>query len=195
MNISAVMNRRVAVTVAVIGLLAMAVGLLWWNSPERGTAGASGDELVLAQGEDEDEDEGEVAQLETVEVTYDFFLARDPFESIMPEPPPTDPADPDDPTDPDEPTDPSDPVDPDNGVCQTNQEAVCDGRVVALLDVKEDQATIEVDGTAYVVAPGQSFATNFLLMGFAEGDCVDVLYMDGDEADTFRICVGDDVVK
>ena len=187
-------RRPVVLTAILAALLAIAVALTWWSPPQSGTAGAVGDGSVLAQAEDEDDeaDDGEVAQLETLDVTYDVFLARDPFESIMPPEPVTDPTDP---TDPDDPTDPTDPDDPNNGICQTNQEAVCDGRVVSVLEVEDDQATIEVDGLAYVVSPGQAFANNFMLIRIAGDECVDLMYLDGDEADIFRLCVGDGVAK
>lgn len=192
---TSVISRPVAVTAGVFGLLALIVGLIWWSAPQSGTADLASDDLVLAQADEaEGEDaEGDVA-LQSVDVTYDFFLARDPFESIMPpdEPPP--PTDPTDPTDPSDPTDPDDPTEPD-GACRTNEEAVCDGIVVAVTAVEAQQATIQVDGVGYVVVPGQTFAERFSLVRIVDGECVDLLYMDGDEAEVFRLCVGDPTAK
>lgn len=209
---------RLGVLLGMVLLLA-AVGALWWalaDGRDQGTASSSGsDEVVLAQSDegDAEPDEPEVASVE-LDVTYEVFLARDPFESIRPpEPAATDPDDAngdgngngtgdssDGSTDPDDPTDPSapdskDPVDGNgNGPCRTGTEAVCDGTVVVLQSVTATSATIQVGGVSYAVAPGDVFAGNFQLLRI-DGDCVDILYLDGDEADVFELCDGDIVAK
>ena len=184
----------VVLSVLVVALLAAAWWLVW-DGRESGAAGSDGEEDILAQGDEEDEaDDGDALDLATVEVTYDFFLARDPFESIRPPEPVTvdpDPTDPSDPTDPD-PTDP-DPTDPD-AACVVGAEAVCDGIVVDLIETDATQATIQVDGVTYVVSPGDAFAQRFVLLGI-DGECAEILYQNGDEAEVFTLCVGDTVAK
>ena len=199
----------VALSALALGTLLLTALTVWMLlgdvvGPNQAVDSGSQDELILAQDDaDDDEDTDDQAlQQAAIEVTYDAFLSRDPFESIMPpEPVADDPADPSDPSDPTSPTDPSapttptDPDDPsrpadkDDGVCRTGAEAVCEGTVVVVTAVSTEAATIEVNGIPFTVVPGQSFATNFTLLRI-DGTCVDLLYLDGDEADTFRQCVG-----
>ena len=140
-------------------------------------------------------------------VTYEIYLARDPFEPVVPEdlpqpdvadpddpvdptdPDPTDPdpTDPDptdpDPTDPDpvDPTDPRDPDEPDR--CEGDVEVVCNGEVVSLMDITEDDtgrlAVIQVDTTVYEVRSGEVFADRYRLLEIGT-DRVRVLFGDED---------------
>ena len=196
----------VALSALALGTLLLAALTVWMLlgdvvGPNQAVDSGSQDELILAQDDaDGDEDTDDQAlQQAAIEVTYDAFLSRDPFESIMPPEPvaddPADPSDPTSPTDPSAPTAPTDPDDPsrpadkDDGVCRTGAEAVCEGTVVVVTAVSADAATIEVNGTPFTVVPGQSFATNFTLLRIDDA-CADLLYLEGDEADAFRQCVG-----
>ena len=146
-------------------------------------------------GPDEPAEPGDAEEaVEAVTVTYEVYLARDPFEPVVPEevsepeptdPEPEDPADPD-PTDPDprapgdpsdphspdpdpsdpDPTDPTEPSDPDG--CVGNDEVVCDGHVVSVVEITEVDgdlvAVIQVDDVVYEVRVGQQFAERFRLL-------------------------------
>lgn len=219
MNATTGLQRRsigLGVLLGVVLLLA-AVGGLWWTLVDgraQGMASSSGsDELVLAQSDDEEAEQGEAeAAPVTLDVTYEVFLARDPFESIRPPEPVAADPDPDDPngngstsptngsTDPNGSPDPSAPGSKDpvsgsgDGPCRTGTEAVCEGTVVVLESVTATSATIQVGGVSYAIAPGDVFAGNFQLLRI-DGDCVDILYLDGDEADVFRLCDGDVIAK
>jgi hypothetical protein len=59
--------------------------------------------------------------------------------------------------------------------------------VVSLVDVTDTSARIQVAETTHDVAPGDSFAQNFQLVRIS-GNCVDILYSNGDEAEVFRLC-------
>ena len=188
-------GRRSRATIAVatiLGLLVLA-GAWWLLFGERafGTA-ADGATDVLAQeaDEDEDADEAELGEPLELAVTYDFFLARDPFESIRPPAPVT----PDPTNDNNDNNDTAPPPDNDNGLCVVGVEAVCNGMVVALQDVVNGVAEVNVDGVTYEVEPGETFATNFQLIRI-DGTCIDVLFMSGDEAEVFRLCLDADVAK
>ena len=211
MSTAAVTERSVARWGASIIVLLLAVLVVaWWvlgDGRDHGTAASNDDALVLAQTDDDETDEAEQLSAAAIEVTYDVFLARDPFESIRPPEPVA--ADPDDPnatdpttndttsngtTDPDPSTpDTKDPAAAD-GACVTGTEAVCDGIVLVLQDVGATSVTVEVNGVSYAVALGDSFAQNFQLLSI-EGECVNVLYLNGDEAEVFRLCDGDVVAK
>lgn len=206
-------SSRIARRALVAGLVLLALVATWLivdrNQPSTAVQGAA-EEDTLAQADD-DSDEGANENedleelLESLAVTYDVFIARDPFESIRPEEvvAPTDPSDPSDPTDPTDPTDPADPTDPsdlpptdpDDGLCRTGAEVVCDGQVLTLESIGDGQATFTVSGQSYVVAPGETFVTNFTLLRIADAACADVVYIDGDEADAFQVCVGDTTTK
>lgn len=192
-------------------VILLLLGLGWWlldTGRDGGAAGSDGTVILAQADEEEGEDDAETIELASIEVTYDFFLARDPFESIRPPEPvtapsdpsdPTSPTQPTDPTSPTQPTDPSDPTSPtpppgDDTTCTTGVEAVCDGIVVSLLDVDATTARIQVDQTTYDVEPGESFAQNFQLVRIS-GGCVDILYSNGDEAEVFRLCDGESVSK
>ena len=193
----------VTLSALAVGTLLLAALTTWmllgdFVGPNQAVDSGSQDELILAQDDTDDDDDADDLALQqaAIEVTYDAFLSRDPFESIMPPEPvaddpadPTDPADPSDPLAPTDPDDPSRPADKDDGVCRTGTEAVCEGTVVVVTAVSPEAATIEVNGTPFTVVPGQSFATNFTLLRI-EDTCADILYLDGDEAETFRQCVG-----
>ena len=118
------------------------------------------------------------------------FLSRDPFEPVVPEEDPdpaADPTDPDaDPNDTD-PTDPNaDPVDtdPDPDGCHGNDELVCDGQVLTLIEVSDPNgdpvAVFQVNTTRYEVSPGEAFADGFVLDRITGDGCAWVEY--GDEA-------------
>jgi hypothetical protein len=199
-------SRALALMVFVLagGVLASLVWMALGDTRASGAAASDRDEVILAQADqDEDSDENDAIDLPTIDVTYDLFLARDPFQTIRPPVPDPDPTE-QDPTDPSPvqptPTDPS-PADPspspsptppeDGGACMTGTEAVCDGIVVTLDSVAAGAADFEVDGSAHTASPGDVFANHFQLLRI-EGQCVDVLYADGD---VFRLCLGDSVSK
>ena len=141
-------------------------------------------------------------------VSYELFLARDPFEPVVPEPEPapdpTDPLAPTDPTDPADPTDPSAPIDPTdpsvpapgvtNGPCTGDTEVVCDGRVLSVVEVFESNgefvAVIQVDTMRYEVRAGDTFADVFEVVSIS-ADEVRLLF--GDRV--VRILVGDNALK
>lgn len=137
-------------------------------------------------------------------VSYELFLARDPFEPVVPEPAPeptdpTDPSDPSDPSDPGDPSDPTDPSDPDgggttNGACTGETEVVCDGEVLTVIEVFESNgefvAVIEVDTMRYEVRAGDTFADVYEVVSISP-DEVRVLF--GDRV--VRIQVGDNALK
>ena len=196
--------------VAAVALVAAAVGLL---SGEREGHVA---DTALAAVDDPDATEGDagVDGLEdlpdadeeflpdTLTVTYEIYLARDPFDPVVPEeepePAPTDPDDPDAP-DPDDPDAPApDPDDPDAPApderCEGEEEVVCNGHVVSLLEIDEvdgeQVATIQVDTTVYDVRTGERFAAHFNLLRI-EGDRATIQF--GDEI--FHARLGDHVLK
>lgn len=138
-------------------------------------------------------------------VTYELFLARDPFEPVVPEPVPDPPA----PTDPATPAPddgngpaPSDPGDTTvgnsnseaNGACTGTVEVVCEGRVVTVVELAEENGelvvVIQVDTMRYRVAVGDVFADNFQVISISP-EQVRILY--GDRV--ARIEVGDNALK
>ena len=137
-------------------------------------------------------------------VTYEIFLARDPFEPVVPEV--VEPVADQDPTnDPSDPSDPSSPADPGDGTpmiprepgdprCAGDQELVCDGRVITLLDVttigEQQVAVIQVDTTIHEVLVGQTFADNLEVRAI-DGSSVTIAYGDV----TFVIRSGGSVLK
>lgn len=79
--------------------------------------------------------------------------------------------------------------------CTQNGEVVCDGHVVSLVDVFVDEdgterAVIQVDESIYEVVAGQQFATNFQVSSI-DPPCVTLLYGD----DAFSLCEGEQVLK
>ncbi len=140
-------------------------------------------------------------------VTYELFLARDPFQPVVPEPV----------------TGPSDPSDPNgsgsngngsdtngsgtsngsgstngtsngnssgnsNGGCSGTSEVVCDGRVLTVIEVFEQNgellAVIQVDTMRYQVAVGDILADFFQVVSISP-DQVRVLY--GDSVVTIEV--------
>jgi hypothetical protein len=133
--------------------------------------------------------------------TYEVFLSRDPFARVIPEPAAPAPAPGESPvpgTDPGDPTDPTDPgeLPSTNGEeCVQNAELVCNGRVVTVIDIFTDDdgtltAVIRVNDTLYEVVEGDQFLT--FRVDRIDPPCVEL--MNGD-ADTFRICEGEAVLK
>lgn len=151
---------------------------------------AEGDE---AAGAAEDADEPIFLPL----VTYELFLARDPFEPVVPEPAPStpeqQPAAPTDPSDPDAP-----PADPNNSGnsedsnaspapsrCVSGTEVVCDGRVITVIEVFEQNgemvAILQVDTMRYEVRAGDVVLDTFEIISVS--------------AEAVRLLVGDRVVE
>lgn len=166
---------------------------------------------------DADESVGAEAALTT---TFEVYLARDPFEPVrQPEPAGTEPGDAppgeaddgspgedsdlpdsDAPRDPGAPPPPSDPDDPAAPPSQRQctggeEERVCDGRVVSLLDLTgsggERVAEIQVDTTIYTVRENEVFATHFQLVGFDGEDCVMLTF----GSETSSLCLGESSLK
>ncbi len=122
-------------------------------------------------------------------VAENIYLSRDPFEPVVPEDEPGDGNDGtsgngtngDGSPDPDGTNgDPVPPPTPDaDSTCVGSDELVCDGQVVTLEGTSGSgdsrTASIKVNSTTYVVAVGETFAANFVLLGF-DGDCVDIRY-------------------
>jgi hypothetical protein len=154
---------------------------------------------VVAEAEDEEDATATDEGLELIAlplVAYELFLARDPFEPVVPEPEPA-------------PTDPSDPDDADgngdgnvgngdgnsdgNGnvtdgsgdasapSCTRGVEVVCDGRVLTVVEVLEENgemvAVIQVDTMRWRVTVGDVFADIYQALSIS-ADEVRVLYGD-----------------
>ena len=147
----------------------------------------------------------EVVSVALPTVTYDVFLDRDPFEPVVEEVVEAAPVEGGDPTDPNAPPidpeltplDPALPVPilaPGESACSGEDEMVCAGQVLTLLDTSgagEDAvAVIQVDTTVYEATPGMRFAGNLVLRS-VDQDCANLSY--GDE--TFRLCTGARVMK
>lgn len=82
----------------------------------------------------------------------------------------------------------------DTGPCRGDDEVVCDGRVVTLIDVYvsggEAVAVVQVDSTLYEVRRGDTFAQNFQVISI-DPPCVTLLYGD----DAFTLCEGERTLK
>ncbi len=176
-----------------------------------GSTGSLPSGLSGQQAQEDPTDEPTTAQSDLVESitarvsSYEVFLARDPFEPVIPEAagtadgggttdpgttPTTAPTtSPDDGTDGDgtdgdgtdgEGTDGDGPTDGNDG-CVTNENVSCDGRTVSLVDVftenGTDKANVRVDETLYEVVVGQQFAENFVV-GSIEPPCVTLQFGD-----------------
>jgi hypothetical protein len=78
--------------------------------------------------------------------------------------------------------------------CRGEDEVVCDGRVVTLVEVGTTDAgpsaKIRVDDVTYEVVQGEVFGTSFRLLAI-DGTCVTLQYGD----DTVRLCEGQRVLK
>ena len=190
---------------AIVAALAVWLGSASTEDSEQGVA--LDDPSLTAESDAED-----TAEIDAVDepialplVTYELFLARDPFEPVVPEPEPAPPA-PSDPATPapgddNGPADPSDPADPNgnsnsevNGACTGTVEVICDGRVVTVVELAEENGelvvVIQVDTMRYRVRVGEVFADNFQIISISP-DQVRILY--GDRV--ARIEVGDNALK
>lgn len=83
----------------------------------------------------------------------------------------------------------------DTGPCRGDDQVVCDGRVVTLIDVFVGQdgtpvAVVQVDSTLYEVRRGDTFAQNFQVISI-DPPCVTLLYGD----DAFTLCEGERTLK
>jgi hypothetical protein len=134
-------------------------------------------------------------------VAYELFLERDPFEPVVPEPPAPDPTDPTGPGTPGQPTDPSspgqpgDPQDPgSNGGCTGTTEVVCDGRVISVVEVLEENGepvvVLEIGTMRYRAEVGDTVADVFQVVSISP-DRVRLLY--GDRVVT--VLVADNALK
>ncbi len=194
----------------------VAAGLVVWlgTAPgdEPGPVAFPDDAALTAESDNEEAGSAEAVDepIPLPLVTYELFLARDPFEPVVPEPlpdptAPVDPTDPSAPTDPSTPTDPSDPTTPTdpsdpnsntnaNGPCTGMTEVVCDGRVLSVVEVFEENgepvAVIQVDTMRYEVGVGDIFADSFQVVSITP-DEVRVLF--GDRV--VRLQVGDNALK
>lgn len=216
--------------IVVLGLAGASIvaGLAVW------LVGASGDDGAPSVAFDDPsltaESEGEeIVEAETTDepiplplVTYELFLARDPFEPVVPEPvtAPADPSAPGSPA-PGDGTGTTGPTSPDsnangnstgnangnstgnsggnsggaaNGGCTGTSEVVCNGRVLTVIEVAEENgemiAVIQVDTMRYRVGVGDVFADNFQVVSITP-DQVKILY--GDRVSTIE--VGDNALK
>lgn len=184
--------------------LAAAVWLAWLVVVAPGAGSGTGAASRPA-GEAADRDGAQAAEgaaaaqtEEPAPTTFDVFLTRDPFEPVVPEGDGEQPADDTDQPPPgDDTTDDGDhahdagPDDP----CTGEEEVVCDGRVVTLVEITTDDegnrtATIRVDTTDYEVREGEVFAENFRVLSI-EPSCVTLLFGD----DSFTLCRDDRVLK
>jgi hypothetical protein len=137
-------------------------------------------------------------------VTYDVYLARDPFEPVVePDPPadeappstadPVDPVTGEPPTAPGTPTpgadaephpSPEQPLPPTDGgasgSCTGQEELVCDGRVVSFQGMTvrngERVATVQVGTDIYEVAHGEVFASYFRVVEFVSDTVIRLQY-------------------
>jgi hypothetical protein len=138
-------------------------------------------------------------------VTYEVFLSRDPFEPVVPEDEPaTTPVNDgqgdgaDDPdngaTSGDDQQVGDDPSQPSGEGCRGNDEVVCDGLVVSLVDILEVDgelvAVVQVDTTIYEVRKGATFAQRFVLLDVTSTTAT-ISYVE----DAFTLMVGDRVLK
>jgi hypothetical protein len=208
------------VGVVVVAVVVAVVAFLGGDDDLTEPVAAEGSELVASEALEApslaaDVSDVELAALPTV--TYDVYLARDPFDPVIPEPvaaagetvqtqPSTEPdaaqpvgSDPtDDATQPggddvgDTPDDGADPTDACRG--DGGEEVVCNGHVVTLQSLTngaEPLAVIQVDTVVYGVVPGQVFAERFQFLDVVDDRTVRLLY--GDEV--FRVSVGERVMK
>ena len=187
---------------AIVAGLAIWLGSASNDDPERGVPLDDPSLTVESEGEDIVEAEAVDEPIPLPLVTYELFLARDPFEPVVPEPVPDPPA----PTDPaapapDDPNGPPDPTDPNNnanseanGACTGTVEVVCNGRVLSVIEIAEENgeiiAVIQVDTMRYRVGVGDVFADNFQVISISP-DQVRILF--GDRVSLIE--VGDNALK
>lgn len=189
---------------AVVLALAAVVWLAWLVvvSPDRGAGtGTASQPAGTAAEQDRARAGGGAGAAPTEEpapTTYDVFLTRDPFEPVVPEEDGGQPTD-----DTDQPPPGDDTADDgdhahDAGTedpCTGEEEVVCDGRVVTLIEITTDDeggrtATIRVDTTDYEVREGDVFAESFRVLSI-EPSCATLLFGD----DSFTMCRDDRVLK
>lgn len=143
-------------------------------------------------------------------VTYEVFLARDPFQPVVPEenegggggtgvvpgvdggggtpvvgPTPS----------PSPGATPGQPGQPVDDTCSRRHEVVCNGRVVSLLDITTADdgtrtAVVQIGSQVYEVRDGDRFADNFEVTSIS-ATCVSLLFGD----DAFTLCIGEQVLK
>jgi hypothetical protein len=215
------MTSQVKVAMAV-GLVAIAVFIATLVvSVHTGVPAAMPSSIPVATTDDDGDasadagDDGSMVDSAVPLTTYEVFLARDPFEPVVPEPEPEATSGTGEATPGDEPApslgeapavgDPvvppvtgQDPVRveprPGDDTCIGSEELVCNGQVLTLVDIVtangEQVAVIQVDTTIYEVQRGQTFAGNYQLSAI-DGSCIILLYGD----DGFRLCRGDVVLK
>lgn len=192
----------------VSGLLAVGDSASAGTETAHGRAGAG----ASAAGTSRADDAAQQAPDDEVAVpeTYDVYLARDPFEPVVPvvaaasdEGAPSDqPESPDSGApgnDERPPTGDGAGTPADDGqedpVCTGEGEVVCDGHVVTLVDVSTDdqgseRATVRIDEASYEVVERQVFATSFAVVSI-DPPCVTLLYGDA----VFSLCVGEATLK
>lgn len=199
-----------------VGAVVIALGLLSWvpaSGGERpvgaaaddGSAGLAGDALLDGAVLASEETLTEVIDL--TGLSFRGVLSRDPFESIRPEPEPepdpdpgpgpdpsdpSDPGQPGDPSDPGQPGDPSDPVQPGDPSARcrvSGNEAVCDGVVVTLTELRGNEATVQVDATRFEVEVGMTFASSFELRSVTTS-CATVRYLYLGGTEDVTLCLG-----
>ena len=151
---------RRSVLLATIALAALAALVVVWfavNGQGDRQVAATDTEVVAQADEDADEDAVATSDVVGVEVTYEAFLSRDPFESIRPEAP--------------EP--PADPVNDDPNDDPSNDEAVNGELMIEVLEVSETGARIRIGSTVYAPNVGDVFGDDLRLVRVI-GDCVEL---------------------
>src|SRR5690625_1247596 len=196
----------VALAAVLVVIAAIVVLFDLGGSSPRSAVGAEGETNELL---DEEEDTDEILVIEPPEVTYELVIDRDPFDPVRPPDISSDFDDNDDDASPLDPPgnsrDPGTRPVPGNGApsnggpsngapgtppapgepCQTEAGGVrCDGTSVRLLDVADDEATIQVGDSSPVVSVGSSFATDFKLTEI-RSECAVIDYQG---RQTFRVC-------
>jgi hypothetical protein len=178
-----------------IAIAALVGLLLTWallgGPAEHRVAGSDGDVLAQAD-EDDTDDTADAVEAVSIEVTYETFLARDPFQSIRPpepDPPPADPSDPSTPTDPSDPSTPTDPSDPST---PTDPSAPPGGVVmIEVVEVTEGGAQIRIGSTVYAPRVGDTFGDGLRLVRILD-NCVELQH--GDSLLPI-LCVGEATAK
>lgn len=216
--------RGLLVVLGVAGAVVVAGLAVWLGSAPGETPGSPSlpeTPALTAEGESEETTEAQQAEDEPIPlplVSYELFLARDPFQPVVPDPASE--------------TGPSSPNGSNgtsgngttggngttdgngssngsgtsngnsngnssgnsNGGCSGDTEVVCDGRVLTVIEVFEQNgellAVVQVDTMRYQVGVGDVFADNFQTVSISP-DQVRVLY--GDSVVTIQ--VGDNALK
>ncbi len=116
--------------------------------------------------------------------TAQFFLGNDPFSpvrtqtvEVVTSPPGTTPQ-----------------AGTEDDPCTSGAVVTCDGQSVRLIDVYDqsgaNRAIVEIDGVAYDVESGQTFAVSYQVLS-VEQSCATLLYGD----DAFTLCEGQQILK